>query len=153
MKGHRRKEKDVTLAQRFAQVFGIIYLVVGILGFIPPLVIPKAGLIVPPLGLPVFAGFLITLFAVNWLHSLAHLLIGLAGLATFRNPAAASTYALVIGVVYALLFILGLFGEPWGALDGLVPLNGWDNVLHLLTAVIALAAYYLSREAPAPTRA
>lgn len=142
----------MTLAQRFAQVFGIIYLVVGILGFIPPLVI-KAGLPVPPLGLPIFAGFLIALFAVNWLHSLAHLLIGLAGLATYRTPAAASTYALVIGIVYALLFILGLFGGPWGALDGLVPLNGLDNVLHLLTAVIALAAYYLSREAPAPTRA
>src|SRR5437870_366011 len=34
-----RKEKGVSLAQRFAQVFGGIYLLVGILGFIPPLLI------------------------------------------------------------------------------------------------------------------
>ncbi len=139
----------MTLAQRFAQVFGAIYLLVGILGFIPPLLTTKAGAIVPPLGLPVFAGFLITLFAVNWLHSLAHILIGVAGLATFRNPATASTYALAIGVVYALLFLLGLFGGPWGALGVLVPLNTLDNILHLLTALIAFGAYYASRGAPA----
>jgi hypothetical protein len=134
----------MTLAQRFAQVFGAIYLLVGILGFIPPLLAKVPP--VPPLGIPAFAGFLIALFAVNWLHSVAHLAIGAAGLATFRNPAAASTYALVVGVAYALLFLLGLFGGPYGLLGTLVPLNGLDNLLHLLTAVVALAAYFLSAQ-------
>jgi Domain of unknown function (DUF4383) len=132
----------VSLAQRFAQVFGAIYLLVGILGFIPPLLSPAPGW-------GPFGGFLLALFAVNWLHSLAHIAIGAAGLATFRNPVAASSYALVIGVAYALLFILGLFGGPVGPLDGLLPLNGLDNILHLLTAVIALGAYFASRGAPA----
>ena len=138
----------MSLAQRFAQVFGAIYLLVGILGFIPPLLTTKMGAPVPPLGLPMFAGFLIALFAVNWLHSAAHLLIGVAGLATFRNPAAASIYALTLGVVYALLFVLGLFGREWGLLGGLLPLNWLDNILHLLTAVVAFGAYFASRGAP-----
>ena len=130
----------MSLAQRFAQVFGIIYLLVGILGFIPPLLVGTFNW--GPL-----AGLLIGLFAVNWLHSLAHLVIGVAGLATFRNPVAARTYALVIGIAYVLLFVLGLIGGPFGPLPYLLPLNGLDNILHLLTAVIALAAFFLSREA------
>ena len=128
----------MSLAQRFAQVFGAIYLLVGILGFIPPLLLGTT------MGWGPFGGYLLGLFAVNWLHSLAHLAIGVAGLATFRNPDAARYYALVVGVAYILLFLLGLFGGPVGPLDGLLPLNGLDNVLHLLTAVVALGAYYYS---------
>jgi hypothetical protein len=128
----------VSLAQRFAQVFGAIYLLVGILGFLPFLLTPSAM----PWG--PFSGYLLGLFAVNWLHSLAHLAIGVAGLATYRDPATANIYALVIGVVYVLLFLVGLFGGPVGPLDGLLPLNGLDNILHLLTALIAFGAYFLS---------
>lgn len=133
----------MTLAQRFAQVFGAIYLVVGILGFIPPLLIG-----VVPGAIGPFAGLLIGLFAVNWLHSLAHLLIGVGGLATFRNPETARTYALVLGIAYALLFVVGLI---WGIrfLGGLLPLNGLDHILHLLTAILAFGAYFASRGAPA----
>jgi hypothetical protein len=128
----------VSLAQRFAQIFGAIYLLVGILGFIPPLLLGTT------MGWGPFGGYLLGLFAVNWLHSLAHLAIGVAGLATFRNPDAARYYAVVVGVAYILLFLLGLFGGPVGPLDGLLPLNGLDNVLHLLTAVVALGAYFYS---------
>ena len=128
----------MSLAQRFAQVFGAIYLLVGILGFIPPLLAPAPGW-------GPFGGLLIAIFAVNWLHSLAHIAIGVAGLATFRNPVAASTYALVIGIAYALLFVLGLLPGVVGPLDGLLPLNWPDNILHLLTAAIAFGAYFASR--------
>ena len=127
----------MTLVQRFAQVFGAIYLLVGIMGFIPPLLAAKT----PDSS---FMGLLIGLFFVNWLHSLAHLLIGVAGLATYRNLEAAKAYALTIGVVYAALFVLGLiFGVTF--LGGLLPLNGWDHVLHILTAVVAFGAYFASR--------
>lgn len=132
----------MSLAQRFAQIFGAIYLLVGILGFIPPLL---AG----TFNWGPFSGLLIGLFAVNWFHSVAHLLIGAAGLATFRNPLAARTYALVIGAAYAVLFLVGLIGGPFGPLPYLLPLNGLDNVLHILTALIAFGAYFASREAPA----
>ena len=128
----------MTLAQRFAQIFGAIYLLVGIIGFIPPLLIGSVPGAIGP-----FAGFLIALFAVNWFHSLAHLLIGAAGLATYRNATSASAYALALGVAYTLLFVVGLI---WGIrfLGGLLPLNGWDHILHLLTALVAFGAYFAS---------
>jgi Domain of unknown function (DUF4383) len=59
----------MTLVQRFAQVFGAIYLVVGIAGFIPPLLTAKT----PDSS---FMGLLLGLFFVNALHSATHLLIG-----------------------------------------------------------------------------
>jgi hypothetical protein len=68
---------------------------------------------------------LIGLFAVNWFHNLAHLLIGATGLATYRNPIGASTYALMIGAAYALLFLVGLFTQQVATLGGLLPLNAW----------------------------
>lgn len=131
----------MSLAQRFAQIFGAIYLLVGILGFIPPLFLGMEAT-----GWGPFGGYLLGLFAVNWFHSIAHLAIGVAGLATFRNPTAARYYALVIGIAYTLLFLLGLFGGPVGPLDGLLPLNGFDNVLHLLTALVAFGAYFFSTQ-------
>ena len=66
------------------------------------------------------------------------------GLATYRSLPAAKAYTLAIGVAYALLFVLGLiFGVTF--LGGLLPLNEWDNVLHLLTALAAFGAYFASR--------
>jgi Domain of unknown function (DUF4383) len=137
----------VTLAQRFAQIFGAIYLVVGILGFLPFLVVHNPALTAAAIGGP-FTGLLINLFVINWFHNLAHILIGVGGLVTFRDPAASSTYALVVGVAYLVLFILGIiFGLRF--LGGLLPLNGWDHALHLLTALIAFGAFFASRGAPA----
>ena len=142
VKGQRRKEKHVSLAQRFAQVFGALYLLVGILGFIPPLLVGPLPTVIGP-----FNGLLLGLFPVNWLHNLAHIAIGVAGLATFRNPLTARSYALAIGVLYLLLFLLGLILPTF---FGLLPLGGADLILHLLTALIAFGAYYASREAPRP---
>jgi hypothetical protein len=135
----------MSLAQRFAQIFGAVYVLVGIVGFVPPLLIG-------PFDWGPFSGLLIGLFAVNWFHSVAHLAIGAVGLAVYRNPAAASTYALVLGAAYTLLFLLGLLGGPFGPLPYLLPLNGLDNVLHIVTALIAFGAYYASRQRPSPAR-
>jgi hypothetical protein len=130
----------MTIAQRFAQVVGAAYLLVGIVGFIPPLILGSlpAGVVGP------FAGLLLGLFAVNWFHSLAHLLIGAAGLAVHRNRWASLSYALALGIAFAGLFVLGLiFGLH--SLGGLMPLNGSDDVLHILTALIAFGVYFASR--------
>jgi hypothetical protein len=131
----------MTIAQRFAQVVGAFYLLVGIVGFIPPLLLgslPAAGVVGP------FAGLLLGLFAVNWFHSLAHLSIGAAGLAAHRDRGASLSYALALGIAFAGLFVLGsIFGLHF--LGGLMPLNGWDDVLHILTALIALGVYFASR--------
>jgi hypothetical protein len=127
-------------AQRFAQVFGAVYLLVGITGFIPPLLLGS----LPPEVMGPLAGYQLGLFAVNWFHSLAHLAIGAAGLAVHRNDSASRAYALALGIAYAGLFVLGLiFGLNF--LGGLMPLNGPDHILHLLTALVAFGAYFASR--------
>jgi hypothetical protein len=59
----------------------------------------------------------------------------------------------VLGAAYTLLFLLGLLGGPFGPLPYLLPLNGLDNVLHIVTAaLIAFGADYASRQAPSPAR-
>lgn len=131
-------------AQRFAQVFGLIYLVVGIAGFIPvrPLLVEE----LPPPIIGPFDGYLLGLFAVNWFHSLTHLAIGAIGLAVYRSPTGAMAYALALGVAYALLFLIGLITDL-SAFGGLLPLNALDDVLHILTAAVAFGAYFASRGA------
>ncbi len=123
----------MTLAQRFAQIFGAVYLLVGILGFlpVPPILVPADLPVIGPLE-----GFVLGLFAVNWLHSLVHLAIGAAGLASYRNSAGARSYAIGIGVLYLLLFVIGLILPT---VFGLVPLNSADNILHLVSGAVALA--------------
>ena len=57
---------------------------------------------------------------------------------------AANSYAFALGIAYAGLFVLWLiFGLNF--LGGLLPLNGADHILHILTALIAFRAYFSSR--------
>ncbi len=130
----------MTIAQRFAQIFGIVYLLVGILGFIPiePFLVGVLPQVIGP-----FNGLELGIFPVNWLHNLAHIGVGAAGLASYRSPIGARSYALAIGVVYALLTVLGLILPT---LFGLLPLFGADIILHLLSALVAFGAYFASPE-------
>ncbi len=128
------------LVQRFAQVFGAVYLLVGIVGFVPPLLVGSV-----PGALGPFTGFLLGLFAVNWFHSLAHLAIGAAGLAVHRSFSGSKAYALALGIAYAALFLLGILSGEVATLGGLLPLNGLDDVLHVLTALVAFTAYFTAR--------
>ena len=127
-------------AQHFAQILGIVYLLVGILGFVPPLLAGSLPGVLGPLK-----GLLLGLFAVNGLHSLTHLAIGVAGLALYRSFSGAKAYALALGIAYAGLFLLGVLSRPVGTLGGILPLNAPDDILHILTALVAFGAYFASR--------
>ncbi len=129
----------MSLAQRFAQIFGLIYLLVGILGFIPvPPILDSPGTVQGLLApFQPFNGFLLGLFAVNWLHNVVHIAIGAAGLASYRSPTGAKSYATGIGVLYLLLFVIGLVLPT---VFGLVPLFGVGDLgLHLVSGAVALA--------------
>lgn len=133
----------------FALVFGIIYLIAGIAGFIPGLLVQSPGL--PPVTVDTLYGRVLGLFPVNILHSIFHLAIGIWGIAVWRNYSGARAYARGLAVVYGVLTIIGLIPAT-NTLFGLVPLYGHDIWLHALTAIIA--AYFgwvVVTEQPAET--
>jgi len=124
--------------QRFAKILGVLFLVVGVLGFIPGMVspAPAAGL-----GMTVQTGFgyLLGLFAVNVLHNVVHLGIGLWGWIASRTPVDALRFSRGVAVLYGALTIMGLIPGLDTTL-GLIPLFGHDVWLHALTALSA--AYF-----------
>ncbi len=125
-------------ARNFALIAGIIYIVVGVLGFVPPLLSsPPPG--APSLRIPAAYGYLFGLFPVNVLHSLVHLAIGIWGVIAWRTFGAARTFAASLAIIFGVLTILGLIPQL-NTLFGIVPLFSHDIWLHALTAVIA--AYF-----------
>ncbi len=116
----------MNIQRTFALVVGVVFILVGLLGFVPALV-------------P--GGALLGIFAVNILHSVVHLLIGILGV-TAAYTGFSRLYNRVIGIVYLLLAILGFIPGLYfnNALLGLVSINLADNLLHL---VVGLAAVYI----------
>ncbi len=126
------------MVQTAARIFGIIYLIVGIIGFIPGISPPvSAG--APPLILSGEYNNVIGLFSTNWLHDVVHILVGLGGLAVAGSFANARSYWKSIAVIFAILFVLGIIPAT-NTVFGLVPLFGADVWLHLLTVIVA--AYF-----------
>ena len=126
-----------TNVQKAALAIGAVFLLVGILGFIPGITSNVDQLS--------FAGhhsgaMLLGLFQVSVLHNAVHLLFGVAGLVLARSASGARSYLLFGGIVYLVLWIYGLVVDQESA-GNFVPLNGYDNWLHLLLGVgmIALA--------------
>ena len=122
----------------FALIIGIIYALVGLLGFVPAVrqpVPPEA----PDLVVDASYGYLLGLFPINLLHNLVHLGIGIWGLAAYRTLPRARGFARSLAVFYGLLTVMG-FIPGLHTLFGLVPLFGHDIWLHALTAIVA--AYF-----------
>ena len=126
----------------FAHIYGIAFTLVGIAGFIPGLVTqPVAGghTHLYPLKIGGYGeGYLFGLFHVNWVHSLVHVLFGVAGFAMSRKFTTAMWYARLVAGIYAILAVSGLFGG-FDTMWGLMPIHGHDVWLH---AVLALPAFY-----------
>ncbi|HMA16729.1 MAG: DUF4383 domain-containing protein [Bacteroidota bacterium] len=115
----------------FALVYGLVFLLVGVAGFIPGLV--------QPAGEGMAHGMLLGLFPVNALHNLVHIVFGIWGLAAYRSLTGARLYARAVAVIYAIFAVMGLI-PGLQTLFGLVPLYGHDIWLHALLA--AVAAYF-----------
>jgi hypothetical protein len=110
-----------TPAQMFALVFGVVYALVGILGFVND----------PILGI----------FEVNALHNIVHLAVGAVWIFASSNPATAKTVNLAIGVVYLLLAFLGFVAGDF--MEDLLDIGSdnqalADNLLHLVTGVLGV---------------
>lgn len=116
----------MTLAQKFTKAFGGIYILVGIVGFLPFLggTFNQDG------------DNLLGIFGVTLVHNLVHLAIGAAFLAASKSNANAIQASIGIGAVYLLVGVLGLFYLDW--VGDLLNINGPDNFLHLFTGALAL---------------
>ncbi|QWS33022.1 DUF4383 domain-containing protein [Curtobacterium aetherium] len=121
-----------TLTQKGALVFGVVFLIVGIAGFIPGLTMDMGSMMAA--GNDSNAQ-LLGLFQVSVLHNIVHLLFGIVGLIAARSFGFSRQYLLVGGIIYAVLFIYGLFTAGMASAANFVPLNSADNVLHLILAV------------------
>ncbi|MFC8193074.1 DUF4383 domain-containing protein [Cellulomonas sp. NPDC057328] len=120
-----------------ATIFGAVYTLVGLAGFLVTGGVPFAG----QEGEPLLG------FEVNPLHNIVHLAIGIALLASSRTVASARRMNIVVGAVYLLVGILGLFIIESEA--NILALNGADNVLHLGTAIILLGVALTADKAAA----
>ncbi|GGC11798.1 hypothetical protein GCM10011494_33270 [Novosphingobium endophyticum] len=128
----------------FALIFGVVFGLVGIAGFVPSLVTAVHGPH-PPLAVETGYGLLLGLFPINLLHNLVHVLFGLWGLIGSRSIVASKFYARSVAVIYAVLSIAGLV-PGLDTLFGLTPLFGNDVWLHALLALIAAYFGWLHRE-------
>ena len=134
-----------TRIQLAALVVGVVFLLVGVLGFVPGVTTNYDQL--------TFAGLhseaaLLGIFNVSILHKIVHLLFGVAGVLTARTFMAARTYLIGGGFVYLALFLYGIVIDQDSAAN-FVPVNTADNYLHLGLGIgmIALGAI-LGRQAP-----
>jgi hypothetical protein len=122
--------RDRSTVQRAALLVGVVFLLVGILGFIPGITSHYSDL--------KFAGHnsdakLLGIFETSILHNIVHLLFGVAGIAMSRTWEGARTFLIGGGVIYGVLFVYGAIfhgekGSNW------IPVNWADNILHLLLA-------------------
>ena len=120
-----------TAVQKAAMAVGAVFLVVGVLGFIPGITTNYDSLS--------FASHhseakLLGLFQVSILHNIVHLLFGVAGLALARSVSGARKYLVVGGIIYLVLFIYGLIvGQD--SMANFVPVNTADDILHLVLGI------------------
>lgn len=116
------------MAKTLALVFGIVFVIVGLLGFVSNPLVGANGL-----------------FMTNGLHDIVHLLFGIILIWASRGSQARSvSWLKILGVVYLVLAVLGFLLAPSGpSLLGLVTVNMADHWLHVVLGVVLLLAAYM----------
>ncbi len=109
--------------KQIAVIFGIVFVVVGALGWVPA---------VNP------GGKLLGIFDVNPAHNFVHLATGVVAIiAGVISEKGSRIFFQVFGVIYGLVAALGFFSGDQPLL-GYVANNAADSVLHVVIAVVAL---------------
>ena len=139
----RVEARGRTNVQKAALAYGVVFLLVGIMGFIPGITTNYDSLS----GAGHHSGaMLLGIFQVSVLHNIVHLLYGAAGLALARSVGGARSFLLYGGLVYLVLWIYGLVIDQDSSAN-FVPLNSADNWLHLFLGVTMIAlALLLTRD-------
>ena len=132
-----------SLLQTLALAVGAVFLLVGVLGFVPG--------ITTHYGQMELAGHesgakLLDVFQVSVLHNVVHLLFGVAGIAMSRRVDSAFTYLVGGGAIYLVLWVYGLVVGPNHEAN-FVPVNNADDWLHLVLGLGMIALGFLGRNA------
>lgn len=116
--------------KKYAKIFGIGFIIGGILGFIPGITHDSK---------------LIGIFHVNTAHNLFHLFTGVIGYWCSReSQKAAQLFLQIFGVVYGVIAVLG-FGYGNAPIFGLIANNTADTWLHLAVAILSLDLSFLHK--------
>ncbi|GCE08247.1 DUF4383 domain-containing protein [Dictyobacter aurantiacus] len=125
-----------------ALVIGIIFLILGIVGFVTP----------PENSTGVQATF--GIFDSDTIHNILYVVTGLLGIAS-AFTGYERHFNQIFGIVYVLLALLGLipqlyfpagsYGDDKGLFLGLTHLNAGDHILHLITGLIAAAVGFFAK--------
>lgn len=128
------------MVKTLGMLFGIVFLAVGILGFVPGVTTTGVD------GMPMLLG----IFMVNTVHSIVHIASGVVFLlASTAGAGAASLWFKLFGLVYAVVAVLG-FMTPNGLLLGLISNNPADTWLHVgLAAAMLLIGFAVPKQATA----
>jgi|ERR671919_546043 hypothetical protein len=124
--------------RNFVLTIGILYLLIGLLGFFPALVsAPSPGATSVTSDSPY--GYLLGLFPVNALHNVVYLTIGIWGITIYRSLPKSITFSRGLAIIFGVLTVMGLI-PALNTMFGLMPIFGHAVWLHAATA--ATAAYF-----------
>ena len=113
---------------------GLLFLLLGLAGFVPAFVIPSVNLTSEP-GF----GYIFGVFPTNYFHNAIGILVGVWGIAAFTSLSGSIVFNRIFAILYAAGTILGLL--PFAnTLFGLTPLFGNNIWLDAITSAIAF--YY-----------
>ena len=126
------------MLQKASMAFGVVFVLIGLLGFVPGVTIDADN------GNKLLLG----IFEVNTVHNLVHIASGVVALIAATSASYARLYFQVFGVVYGLVTVLGFMMSP---VLGLIPVNHADNLLHVVITVAALYLGFLFKQHAAPT--
>jgi hypothetical protein len=126
-------------ARLYATIAGTVLTIAGIVGFFYSASFGSPGEVDDVLGI----------FAVNGWHNVVHLATGLLGLVAVGYFA--REYALGAGLLYVVVAAWGFIIGSGESILGIIPVNGADNVLHLILGLAGLAAGLATRTAKEPS--
>ena len=115
-----------TNMQKAAMVVGLMFLLVGMLGFVPGITSHISAM---KFASESSHAKLLGIFEVSVLHNIVHLLFGLAGIAAAKRYASSRNYLIAGGVIYLVLWVYGLVIDK-NSKANFVPVNTADNWLH-----------------------
>jgi hypothetical protein len=122
-----------------ALVVGVHFLVIGVVGF----AITGFGDLTEHDHSQTLMGF-----AINPLHNIVHLVVGVLGVVLWRTVSGARVFGWILALGYGAAAIYGLIVVD-NPETNLLNINGADNVLHVVSALAGLmiAVWPLRREA------